>query len=434
LGKTGDSVLRYLSQTGTRVHATDSDPARAALAGDAWRTQNEAMAGLAETDLVVVSPGVPLGSELIAEARQRGIEIVGDIELFARAISLAPSPQPPVPSVCAITGTNGKSTVASLVAAMATAAGKRVAAGANLGTPALDLIAPEVEFYVLELSSFQLELTDSLAPTAAAVLNVSADHLDRYATLEAYATAKARIYARAGTAVANRDDPLVTKMVRERDGVVSFGLGEPKQGEYGLREEKGGIFLSRGEKHLLAVGEVPLAGRHNLANVLAAWALGAALGLDDAAMAAAVREFHSLPHRLAAVGVHRGVTYLDDSKATNVAAACAALAGLSRPLVAIAGGVGKGQNFAPFADCLVERARAVILLGAAAEEIEAAVTGHVPIVRARAMPEAVGLAAAMAKAGDRVVLAPACASQDMFSDYNARGEAFAAAVEALNDD
>ncbi|MGH8271400.1 MAG: UDP-N-acetylmuramoyl-L-alanine--D-glutamate ligase [Gammaproteobacteria bacterium] len=424
-GASGASVRRYLERRGWRVSVTDRDPARAQFAGVAWCAPETVGAALADAALVVVSPGVPLASDLVADARERGIEIVGDIELFARAAA-AP--------VVAVTGTNGKSTVATLVAAMAAADGRRVAAGGNLGTPALDLLAAEVELYVLELSSFQLELTTSLAPAAAAVLNLSPDHLDRHGSLGAYAAAKARIYEHAALAVANRDDALVMKMVHGRDAVVSFGLDAPQDGDYGLRERNGELLLCRGEETLLVANEVPLAGRHNLANVLAAWALGAALGLSDAAMAKAVRGFHALPHRLAPVGEHRGVCYLDDSKATNVSAACAALAGLEGPLVVIAGGQGKGQDFAEFAELLSARARAVVLIGADAGLIERAIDGRVPVVRAAGMSDAVGMAAALAETGDQVVLAPACASLDMFRDYNERGDIFTRAVEALDGD
>ncbi len=424
-GASGASVRHYLERRGWQVSVTDRDPARAPFAGAAWCAPEVAGATLADMALVVVSPGVPLASDLVADARKRGIEVVGDIELFARAVA-AP--------VVAVTGTNGKSTVATLVAAMAAADGRRVAAGGNLGTPALDLLAPEVELYVLELSSFQLELTASLAPAAAVVLNLSPDHLDRHGSLNAYAIAKARIYERAAIAVINRDDARVVKMVRGRESIVSFGLNAPEDGQYGLREQNGETLLCRGGKTLLRAAEVPLAGRHNLANVLAAWALGAALGFSDAAMAKAVRGFHALPHRLALVGERRGVRYLDDSKATNVSAACAALAGLAGPLVVIAGGQGKGQDFSEFADVLSARARALVLIGADAELIERAIAGRVPVVRAADMSDAVGMAAALAEPGDRVVLAPACASLDMFRDYNERGDVFARAVEALDGD
>ncbi|MGH8273757.1 MAG: UDP-N-acetylmuramoyl-L-alanine--D-glutamate ligase [Gammaproteobacteria bacterium] len=434
LGVTGASALHYLRHVGTRVRATDRDPVRATIAGDAWLAPEKALSMLDETDLLVVSPGVPLDSELVVEAARRGIEILGDIELFARAVKRVSGSESRTPEVIAITGTNGKSTVASLVAAMAAAAGKRVAAGANLGAPALDLLSADAEWYVLELSSFQLALTDSLVPSVAVVLNVSADHLDRHPSLEDYAAAKARIYAHAVRTVANRDDPRVMAMIRGRGKVVSFGLDAPAPGQYGLRERDAKIWLCRGEEDLLAADKVPLTGRHNLANVLAAWALGGALGLGDAAMAEAVRAFHPLAHRLTPLGEHGGLSWFDDSKATNVSAACASLDGLLGSLVVIAGGEGKGQDFAPFVDCLARHARAVVLIGAAADEIADSLAGRVPAARAENMSDAVGVAAALAEPGDRVVLSPACSSLDMFENYGVRGDAFARAVEALDGD
>ncbi len=425
LGASGVSAQRYLETIGWRVYATDDDSARAPLAGTAWCSPQDVSARLAEVELVVVSPGVPLDAPAVIASREHGVEIVGDVELFARVVT-AP--------VLAVTGTNGKSTVAVLAASMASSAGRRVAAGANLGTPVLELLDPAIELYVLELSSFQLELTHSLAPLAAAVLNVSPDHLDRHGSLTAYAAAKARIFHHARTAIVNREDPLVRAMVEGRTDIVSFGLDEPAGHHYGLRGPAAEPWLCRGEERLLAAAEVPLAGQHNLANVLAAWALAAAAGLPDAAIARAVRDFRALPHRLAFVAERRGVRYLDDSKATNVNAACAALAGLTGPLLVIAGGQGKGQDFTPFAALLAERARAVVLIGTDAPLIERALAGRVRLACAGTMTEAVGIAAALAERGDQVVLAPACASFDQFRNYNERGEAFVAAVEALDDD
>lgn len=426
LGASGSSARAWLTRAGWEVWVTDADPHRAGLAGAAWLAPEQAQRALSEVDLVVASPGVPPTDAVIAEARQRRIRVVGDVELFAGVVQ-AP--------IVAVTGTNGKSTVASLVAAMGCAAGRRTVAGGNLGTPVLDLLDPVVELYVLELSSFQLELTNSLSLVAAAVLNVAPDHLDRYASVEAYAAAKARIYAHAGTLVANRDDPMVMDMVSGATGhVVTFGLEPPAAAHYGVCETPGGTVLCRGDQMLLAAAKVPLAGRHNLANVLAGWALGAAAGLDDAAIAEAVMRFTPLAHRLTPVGEHAGVQYLDDSKATNVSAACAALSGLPGPVVVIAGGQGKNQDFTPFADVLAARARAVVLLGRDAPLIERALAGRVPVAYASAMQEAVALSVELAKAGDQVVLAPACASFDMFRNYEERGEAFARAVEALHGD
>jgi len=432
-GSTGASVARYLEREGLAYAVTDSREhppgADAAMQAPHVFGRFESPLPAEQIAEAVVSPGVSLGESLLEDLRALGVPIVGDIELFARALDRVPDPGSRGPSVIAITGTNGKSTVSSLVAAMASEAGRVTAAGANLGTPALDLIDPRVELYVLELSSFQLELTHSLTPLAATVLNVSDDHLDRHGSIDAYVNAKARIYARTRIAVINRDDERVMAMPFGQAACISFGLdAPPTTNDYGLR----GAMLCRGETPLLTVSEVPLAGRHNLANVLAAWALAAAAGVDDDAIARAVRTFRPLAHRLTPAGEHAGVHYLDDSKATNVSAAVATLAGLDGPLVVIAGGQGKGQDFAPFAEVLVERASAVVLLGEDAPLIERAIAGRVPVVRAAGMTQAVIEAARLAESGDTVVLAPACASLDQFDNYGARGYAFVLAVEALD--
>lgn len=421
LGASGLSALGYLQRLGWRMRATDDRDDRATLAGEAWCPSDQAMSILDDTDLVVVSPGVPLNSKLVRAARARGIEILGDVELFARSV-LAP--------VIAITGTNGKSTVTRLVEAMARAGGRVTAAGGNLGTPALDLLDASVELYVLELSSFQLELTDSLAPRVATVLNISADHLDRHGSLEAYTRAKARVYERAQTGVFNRDDVLAGGLGHAGAERITFGLDTPPgDSDYGLRDG----MLCRGEKPLLGIAEAPLAGRHNLANVLAAWALAATVGISDEDIARAVREFKPLAHRLELVAEREGVRFYDDSKATNVSAACASLEGLSGCLVVIAGGQAKGQDFTPFAGLLAARARAVVLMGVDSPQIARALDGRVDVLNAASMDEAVTAAARLAQPGDCVVLAPACASLDMFSDYAARGEAFVQAVEALDE-
>ncbi|MGA7964623.1 MAG: UDP-N-acetylmuramoyl-L-alanine--D-glutamate ligase [Gammaproteobacteria bacterium] len=433
-GSTGASVARYLEREGLAYAVTDS---RAHPPGADASMQAPHVFGRFESPLpadqiaeAVVSPGVSLGESLLEDLRALGVPVVGDIELFARALDRIPDSGSRVPSVIAITGTNGKSTVCSLVTAMARAAGRVAVAGANLGTPALDLIDPRVELYVLELSSFQLELTHSLAPLVATVLNVSDDHLDRHGSIEAYVNAKARIYARSRIAVFNREDARVMAMQFGDATCIGFGLdAPPSECDYGLREG----MLCRGDQVLFAAADVPLAGRHNLANVLAAWAIAAAAGVDDASIARAVRAFRPLAHRLTAVGEHAGVRYFDDSKATNVSAATATLAGLAGPLVVIAGGQGKGQDFTAFAGMLAERARAVVLLGVDAPLIELAIAGRIPVVKAANMEGAVSAAARLAQSGDSVVLAPACASFDMFDNYGARGDAFARAVEALFD-
>ena len=421
LGASGLSALGYLQRQGWRMRATDDSGDRASLVGEAWCSSEQAQSILDETDLMVVSPGVPLNSKLVAAARERGIEIIGDVELFARSV-LAP--------VVAITGTNGKSTVTRLVESMARTGGRVLAAGGNLGTPALELLNPSVELYVLELSSFQLELTDSLAPRVAVVLNISPDHLDRHGTLEAYVRAKARVYKQAQTGIFNRDDVLAGGLGRAGVERITFGLDAPPgDADYGLRDG----MLCRGGQVLMSAADVPLAGRHNLANVLAAWALASTAGIADEDIARAVREFKPLAHRLELVAVREGVRFYDDSKATNVSAASSSLQGLDGSVVVIAGGQGKGQDFTDFADLLAARARAVILIGVDAPLIARALDGRVGVINAASMVEAVNAAARLAEPGDNVVLAPACASFDMFTDFAARGEAFVQAVEALDE-
>lgn len=427
LGVSGRAALRYLTHTGWRVFATDREASRAAPTGTAWRSPERLEGVLDRSELVVISPGVSPAWAPVAAARNRGIKIISELELFARAAS---SP------VVAVTGTNGKSTVTSLVADMARTAGLRVAIGGNIGTPAVDLLDARVDLYVLEVSSFQLESTCSLRPQAAVVLNLSADHLDRHGDMDAYTAAKARIYNGARAVIANRDDPRVMAMVGGHAAVVTFGPDAPQRDtDYGLITDASGVSKwVRGEKTLLKIEAASLTGRHNYVNVLAAWALGAAVGLPDPAMAAAVRGFRGLPHRLTRVTERCGVHYYDDSKATNVAAAVAALHSLQAPLVAIVGGEGKGQDFGDFAEMLVRRARAVVLIGRAAPVIEAALAGRIPCRCARDMEQAVHAAAGFARRGDAVLLSPACSSLDMYRDYAARAEAFVRAVEGLPND
>ncbi|ROR29682.1 UDP-N-acetylmuramoyl-L-alanine--D-glutamate ligase [Inmirania thermothiophila] len=428
LGRSGASAVRFLRRRGVAVAATDSRPAPPGLdglepdAGLELRLGALDPAVLAGAELVVASPGLDQRLPFFAEARRRGLPVVGDVELFAR---LAPAP------VVAVTGSNGKSTVTALVAAMAGAAGLRAAAGANLGTPVLDLLeGPAPDLYVLELSSFQLELTASLAPQAAAVLNVSPDHLDRHADLAAYAAAKARILAGAATAVVNRDDPVAAAMPAPGRR-VTFGLGAPGGGDYGLVEAGGRVWLCRGGERRLAADEVPLAGRHNLANVLAAMALADAAGIAPEAQRAAVSAFAGLPHRMVTVGERRGARWIDDSKATNVGAALAALEGLPGPLVWIAGGDAKGADLAPLRAAAAGRVRLAVLMGRDAPRLAETLAGAVPVVFAADVEEAVRLAAEAVRPGETVLLSPACASLDQYASFEERGRRFAAAVEAL---
>ena len=352
--------------------------------------------------------------------------MIGDIELFARA-ARAP--------VVAITGSNGKSTVTTLLGEMARASRIQVAVGGNLGEPALDLLDDAVALYVLELSSFQLETTESLQPAVATVLNVSPDHMDRYTDLEAYAAVKARVMQGAGVGVYNADDPIVAAMGGSDDAWY-FTLGESQNDKmFGICPIDGTDYLCRAEQPLLAADELKIPGLHNRANALAALAMGTALGLDLNAMLEVLRNFHGLPHRTEFVAEIDGVCWYNDSKGTNVGAAIAALQGLDRGdatrTVLIAGGDCKGADFAPLAPVLERRARALVLLGRDAAAVAAVAPPALAAVRAADMDDAVAKAAGLAQRGDRVLLSPACASFDMFDNYAQRGDRFKQAVRRL---
>jgi UDP-N-acetylmuramoylalanine--D-glutamate ligase len=433
LGKTGVSCLRYLSKRGLAASATDTRATPPGLAelGSLASAFDIRLGGFDLTLLegasqVLVSPGVSLEEPIARKARERGIEVLGDVELFARNVR-AP--------VIGITGTNGKSTVTSLVASMAAASGRRVLAGGNLGVPALDLLdQPVPDLYVLELSSFQLETTSSLKLAAAAVLNVTADHLDRYPDVAAYASAKSRIFAHAATMVLNADDPLVAAMRaaagRRAARVVTFSV-ERADADYSLQRDGTKVLLARRGEALLDASRMKIAGLHNAANALAALALGDAVGLPMAKMLEALESFPGLPHRSAWVADVAGVRYVDDSKGTNVGATIAAVAGMPGPLVMIAGGEGKGQDFTPLAAAFRGKVRRTVLIGKDAPAVAAALAGVCPTETAGSMPAAVASAARAAQPGDTVLLSPACASFDMFRDYGQRGDAFAAAVRDL---
>jgi UDP-N-acetylmuramoylalanine--D-glutamate ligase len=429
LGKTGASCLRFLAKRGIAVSATDTRTAPPGLTelGGLAKTIDIRLGGfdlslLDGASQVLMSPGVSLEEPIASQARARGIEVLGDIELFARAVR-AP--------VIGITGTNGKSTVTSLVASMAAAAGRRVLAGGNLGVPALDLLEqPIPDLYVLELSSFQLETTSSLTLKAAVVLNVTADHMDRYASIEAYARTKARIFAKAATMVLNADDPLVAAMRRDGAHVVTFST-QRRDVDYSLLGSGKRTVLARRGEPLLDTSRMKLSGLHNAANALAALALGEAAGLELPSMLATLESFPGLKHRSAWIADIAGVRFIDDSKGTNVGATIAAVSGLRGPLVVIAGGEGKGQDFAPLAAAFGGKVRHVVLIGKDAPAVAAALQGMCTIEWAATLEAAVSAAAAAARPGDTVLLSPACSSLDMFRDYAHRGEVFAAAVRAL---
>jgi UDP-N-acetylmuramoylalanine--D-glutamate ligase len=442
LGDTGLSCVRWLARRGAKVRAADTreaPPALGALRADypavrvALGAFDEAL--LEGVDAIAASPGVALREPLLRAAARRGMEVVGDVEIFAREVAaVAPGAR-----VLGITGTNGKSTVTALAGAMGRAARWRTVVAGNIGTPVLDALADyearahgmaaESDLFVLELSSYQLETTASLALDAAAMLNVSQDHLDRYDSMADYARAKERIFLNAATRVVNRDDAWSRAMAAGRS--LSFGLGVPaSEREWGLDTQR--RMLRRGDEDLLPVAELAMKGWHNAANGLAAHALMSALGAPRASLERALREFKGLPHRVQLVTEAGGVRILDDSMGTNVGAAVAALEGFEEPVVLIAGGDGKGQDFSPLAPAVRAHARSVVLIGRDAPAIEAALAGTgVPVERAASMRDAVTAAHARAKPGDAVLLSPACASFDMFRNFGHRGEVFAECARSL---
>jgi UDP-N-acetylmuramoylalanine--D-glutamate ligase len=429
LGSTGLSCARYLRAHGWRLAVTDtraSPPRLAELtaldAGIPVRLGGLDTTLLAGAVCVVASPGVPLTDHFFAEARRLRLEIVGDVELFARAAA-AP--------VVGITGTNGKSTVTSLVARIAQRAGLKVRVGGNLGEPALELLSQGTQLYVLELSSYQLETTSTLNCRAATVLNVSPDHLDRYASLASYAAAKARIFARCDTAVINLDDPLVVAMPRAARRTLSFSLRAAIGADYAVAMLGREWWLTRAEAPLMPTSAMKVRGLHNAANALAALALGEALALPLPPMLEELAAFPGLPHRSQWVADVRGVSYVDDSKGTNVGATLAAVAGLPGPLIVIAGGEGKNQDFTPLAAAFRGKVRHAVLIGRDAPLLSRALSGVCTLETCATLEHAVHAAARAARPGDTVLLSPACASLDMFRDYTHRGAVFAAAVQEL---
>ncbi len=447
LGDTGLSMARWLARRGADVRVADSraaPPHAARLAAELPRaplaTGKFSDATLAGADLIAISPGIDRREAPIARTIQRGVPVAGDIELFAQALKQPGTRNLELGTakVLAVTGSNGKSTVTAMAGDMCRAAGRKTVVAGNIGVPVLDALAaieeggPAPDVFVLELSSFQLESTRSLEPDAAAVLNVTEDHLDRYDSMTDYAAAKARVFSGSGAQVLNRDDRLSLDMARAGRTLHTFGLALPRgELEWGITSGAGRA-LAQGGHRLMAVDELPLAGLHNAANALAAHALAHAIGLPDAPLIDALRHFRGLPHRMWKLAEIAGVAFYDDSKGTNVGATVAALTGMERPVVLIAGGDGKGQDFSPLAPAVKARARAVVLIGRDAPLIERALAGSgVKIERAGGMEEAVARASGAARPGDAVLLSPACASYDMFRDYVHRAEAFAAAVRRL---
>lgn len=430
LGATGLSVARYLMKQGVRVAIADSraqppgfdalkaiDPDIAVFLGDFDDAVFE------QADMLVVSPGVPMSTPQIKAALARGVSVIGDVELFVHAAS-AP--------VVAITGSNGKSTVTTLLGEMAKASGVNVAVGGNIGTPALCLLNDEVELYVLELSSFQLETTYSLQAAVATVLNVSADHMDRYGDLDDYAAAKAVVMQGAGLGVYNADDDAVMGMSGSDDAWF-FTLGQSYSDKtFGVRQVEGRDVLCRGDQFLIAANDVLIPGKHNIANALAALAMGSALGFELPAMIEVLKKFPGLAHRSEFVADINDVRWYNDSKATNVGATLAALYGMKNDdggrAVIIMGGDCKDGDFTELTKALTDCARGVILFGRDAAQIAAVIPAGCEVAHAQDMDEAVARAAEMAHAGDHVLLSPACASFDRYKNFAERGDVFMSTV------
>jgi UDP-N-acetylmuramoylalanine--D-glutamate ligase len=431
LGVTGLSCARHLYARGMSfviVDTRDKPPGLDALQREMPEVPvytGKVPAGLlpGATELIV-SPGIAPDDQLLAEAVAAGVSVVGDIDLFMRE-ARAP--------VVGITGSNAKSTVTELLGLMARQAGLDVGVGGNLGTPALDLLQDSRELYVLELSSFQLERAGTLGLEVATVLNVSADHLDRHRSMLRYHQAKHRIFRGCKKVVLNADDPLTVPLVADAVQQISWRLAEPGINGFGLRTTDGIDYLCRGFQALLPVAELGIVGRHNVANALAALALGEGAGLPMESMCRALREFRGLPHRCELVARVAGVSYVNDSKGTNIGATNAALDGLggARDVVLIAGGQGKGADFGELRQAVENHCKLVVVIGEDAPALHAALEGAAPLALAGSMDEAVKIAAERAAQGDTVLLSPACASFDMFAGFAARGEAFASAVRAM---
>jgi UDP-N-acetylmuramoylalanine--D-glutamate ligase len=406
-GITGTSVANFLQAQNLPFSTVDSR--KTAFTFETFKNATH----------LIVSPGVALSELTIAAALNSGAKLVSDIDLFAAVVNVP---------IVGITGANGKSTVTTMLGDMARACGKNVGVGGNLGKPALDLLDDAAEFYILELSSFQLERSHVLNAVAATVLNISADHLDRHEDLENYAQAKQVIFSGDGVMVLNLDDEMVSAMRDESRETLTFSVKQ--KADFHLTNHN----LMHNENVLMSLADLPLEGKHNAANALAALALGTAIGLDVAKMCDALRNFKALNHRMQKVSTKNGINWVNDSKATNIGACIAALEGYDKKVILVAGGEGKGQDMNELLPAIQAKAKAVILIGKDAPLIEAALnqlSEIVPAYHAQDMREVVAIATHVGKAGDTVLLSPACASLDQYKNYQDRGDQFAQAIEAL---
>lgn len=429
MGKTGIACVRFLVNQGLAVRVMDNRANPPGLMAIQEMTIPY-ITGYFDTEQllqaheIIISPGLSLQEPALAPALRAGVPVISEIELFARHVN-AP--------MIGITGSNGKSTVTTLVGEMIQQAGQRAQVGGNLGTPALDLLCtPAPDFYVLELSSFQLETTSSLNPQTAVVLNLSEDHMDRYADLAHYIAAKQRVYRGSGVMVLNADDPQVMAMQQTSRSSLSFSLSE-ERGDFRVCRYQGELYLAHGQERLLPASQLRLAGAIMRANALAALALGTAVGLPMHSMLETLQRFRGLAHRCVWVAKKQEVDWFNDSKGTNVGATVAALQGLERPqrIILIAGGEGKGADFSPLREGVAQHCRACILIGRDGPLIAKTLGDQVPLYWAQSMESAVVQAAELAHPGDAVLLSPACASFDMFKNYEHRGQVFEEAVRKL---
>lgn len=436
LGQSGMATVRWLATQGARLRVADtrSTHTNVALIEAEFPQVEVHMGGFDEAvfkdvDLAVMSPGIALANPAIQKAIAQGLKVVGDVELFAQYRN-------PATKVLGITGSNGKSTVTTLVGEMCQAAGLKTVVAGNIGLPVLEALMMETpDVYVLELSSFQLETTASLVLDVATMLNLSEDHMDRYESFQDYAISKARIFYHAKCQVLNRDDAWSMMMMRPALTQYSFGLkmdDEAAQNSYSLLAQDDALWLSENNQPLMNIAQMPISGLHNAANALAAMAMCRAIGISHPPILQTLYCFKGLPHRVEWVANIDEVDYFDDSKGTNVGATCAAITGFNQKVVLIAGGDGKGQDFTPLMDAVQQNVSGVVLMGQDANIIESALLeADVPMYRAIDLPEAVNIAKKIAKKGEAVLLSPACASFDMFDHYIHRGQVFVEAVKRL---
>lgn len=431
LGVTGYSAARYLQARGLDVTVVDSRESPP-LAGEFMREFPDmkvqfgafSEGQLNDADLIIASPGISLKTPVLRDAKRSGVHIVGDIELFL---------QENIKPVIAVTGSNGKSTVVTLVGEMCRAAELRTLVAGNIGLPALDALTDSVDYdvAVLELSSFQLETTSHVPAQASAILNISADHMDRYDSMGDYMLSKARILRGAKQAVLPRHDEWLNQITNANQ-VLSFELDKPvDDSDFGVLRKSGKRWLAKGNQKLMKLNDIPLTGRHNVKNVLSAFALVDSLNLPLKTVVSAVKKFKGLPHRMQTVAQHEGVLWVNDSKATNIGATETALSSIENDLVWIAGGQGKGADFNDLKAAIAPHIKHLVLIGEDAEDIELALNGLLPTSRAKGMQAAVDMSSTLAGNSGVVLLSPACASFDMFSGFEHRGNEFTKSVRAL---